>query len=105
MCASITPDDVAANPPEPCIFGVCVEVLEHVFDVEGAARIIASLLRPGGVLFLQASFGNPHLTSLKKNAAYAGREDELMRTVGLERVQIPGPLKLLNNQGYYRKPE
>lgn len=98
-------EDVAANPPEPCQFGVCIEVLEHVFDVVGAARTLASLLRPGGVLFLQASFGNPHLTSLKQNAAFAGRQDELMRAAGLERVEIPTPLQLLKNQAFYRKPE
>ena len=101
----LSPEDVVANPPEPCGFGVCIEVLEHVFDVEGAVRNIANLLNPGGILFVQASFGNPHLTSLKRNATYAGREDELMRSAGLEPVQIPLPLRLLGNQRFYRKPQ
>jgi hypothetical protein len=43
--------------------------------------------------------------SLKRNAAYAGREEELMRSVGLERVQIALPIPLLKNQGFYREPE
>jgi 2-polyprenyl-3-methyl-5-hydroxy-6-metoxy-1,4-benzoquinol methylase len=101
----LAPQDLPTENPQPCDLGVCIEVLEHVHDVEAAVRNLSNLLKPGGVLFLQASFSNPHLTSLRKNVAYAGREDELMRSVGLERIHFQLPLRLLNNQGFYRKPQ
>lgn len=101
----LSPDDLSTGAVQPCDFGVCIEVLEHVYDVEGAVRNLANLLQPGGLIFIQASFANPHPTAIRKNVAYAGREDELMRSVGLERIHLQLPVRLLDNQGFYRKPQ
>jgi len=85
-------------------FGVCTEVLEHVLDVEGTIARMARLVRPGGLLFQSASFAlYPHLSHLKPNIQYAGREDELMAQVGFERVPLEAPVPMLANQRLYRR--
>lgn len=72
-------------------FGSCFEVLEHVWDVEGAVRALYGLLKPGGILMLTCSFGlYPHPEHLKKNVAYHGRELELFRSLGFRPVTIEG---------------
>lgn len=85
-------------------FGVCTEVLEHVLDVHGVIQRLADLLKPGGFLFMSASFGlYPHLSHLKPNVPYSGREDELFAAVGLAPVQMNLPIPMLNNTRLYRK--
>ena len=85
-------------------YGVCTEVLEHVWDVEGTVQLLYDLLKPGGILFMTASFGlYPFASHLKKNVVYAGHESELMQKFGFQSVNATGlpsiiPLPL------YRKP-
>ncbi len=85
-------------------FGVCTEVLEHVIDVEETVERMAKLIRPGGLLYQTASFGlYPHLSHLKPNLRFAGKEDELMASVGFERVELNIPIPALDSQRLYRR--
>lgn len=85
-------------------FGVCTEVLEHVLDVEGTVQRLAQMIRPGGYLFLTASFGlYPYLSHLKPNVKYCGREDELMHRVGFVPMQVKLAFPLLNNMRLYQR--
>jgi 2-polyprenyl-3-methyl-5-hydroxy-6-metoxy-1,4-benzoquinol methylase len=86
-------------------FGICTEVLEHVFNVEETIAIISALLKTGGYLYFSASFGlYPRPSHLKKNTVYANHEDKLMAQYGLKRVNISGlPLPLLSNMRIYQK--
>lgn len=84
--------------------GVCMEVLEHLYDVEEAVAATAKLLKPGGLLYQTTSFGlYPEPSHLKKNTRYAGREDDLLRKFGLERIQLDFPIPLLGDIRIYRK--
>ncbi|OON93151.1 MAG: hypothetical protein ATN31_01090 [Candidatus Epulonipiscioides saccharophilum] len=85
-------------------FGICTEVLEHLYDVEAILEIISNLLEPGGVLFLTASFGYyPHPGHLKKNVKYAGHEDLLLSKFGFTPIKLNLPIPLLNSFHIYRK--
>jgi len=85
-------------------FGVCTEVLEHVIAVEETAERMAKLIRPGGFLYQTTSFGlYPHLSHLKPNLRFAGKEDQLMASVGFERVQLKLPVPSLASQRLYRR--
>lgn len=84
--------------------GVCTEVLEHVIDVEETIQRLADLVRPGGYLFLSASFGMyPHLSHLKQNVKYARREDELMAAVGFTPAKISLPIPMLSTTRLYTR--
>ena len=86
-------------------FGICTEVLEHVFDVEKTVETLSKLLKKGGVLYVTASFGlYPEASHLKKNVKYAGKEDELMAKYNLQRINISdSPIPLLSNMCFYQK--
>ena len=85
-------------------FGCCVEVLEHVADVEAVVAILARLLRQNGILFLSASFGQyPFPTHLRRNLVYADKEDELLRRFGFERLPVAFPIPTRGNERLYRK--
>lgn len=89
-----------------CDYGICTEVLEHVADVEGAVRDIASLLRPGGLLFMSASFGHyPHPTHLRRNVRFAGQEVELMARHGLKPVEMQISIPPRGNERMFVKAE
>lgn len=86
--------------------GICTEVLEHVYDVEGTVECISRMLRPEGILFLSTSFGlYPESSHLKKNLLhYSGKEEELMAGHGLVKCNnVNLPLPLLGNMGVYIK--
>lgn len=72
-------------------FGVCTEVLEHLPEPEAAVSDIARLLKPGGLLFLTASFLHPYPSHLIKNRALAGNEDTLMAKFGFKRLTPDSP--------------
>jgi hypothetical protein len=85
-------------------FGVCTEVLEHVIAVEDTVKRMARLIRSGGYLYQTASFGlYPHLSHLKPNLRFAGKEDELMASVGFERVALDISTPTLASQRLYRR--
>ncbi|EGO62295.1 class I SAM-dependent methyltransferase [Acetonema longum] len=85
-------------------FGICTEVLEHVYYVEETAETVAKLLKKGGILYFSASFGlYPEPSHLKKNIRYSGKEDELMSKFGLKRANIELPLPVLSNSRIYVK--
>lgn len=86
-------------------FGICTEVLEHVFHVEETIATISRLLKKGGFLYFSASFGlYPRPSHLKKNTVYSGHEDELMAQHGMKRIDLDGlALPLLNNTRIYQK--
>lgn len=84
--------------------GICTEVLEHVYYVEETVNILSKILRTGGLLYLTASFGlYPEPSHLKKNIKYYGKEDELMKKFGFERVNAQFPIPLLSSVLVYRK--
>ena len=70
--------DVTSNgqPSEGCYDGIVVwDVLEHLFDLEGAVRRIIRLLRPGGWLMSKSTFavagGRHEAIHLAQHACYA----------------------------------
>ncbi len=67
---------------------VCLDVLEHVKDVEEFVKQLVSFLRPGGILIVHSPFymihpSNP--THLKANRKYSGNI-ELYRECGLRLI-------------------
>ena len=85
-------------------FGVCTEVLEHVIDVEETAERMAKLIRPGGYLYQTTSFDlYPHLSHLKPNLRFAGKEDELMAAAGFESVSVELPIPTVNSMRLYKR--
>lgn len=85
-------------------FGICTEVLEHVYDVEGTVERISKLLRKEGLLFCSASFGlYPTPSHLKKNIKYSGRERELFEKYGFIEVDINPSIPILRNMKLYIK--
>jgi 2-polyprenyl-3-methyl-5-hydroxy-6-metoxy-1,4-benzoquinol methylase len=84
--------------------GICMDVLEHVFDVEETLTLMAKLLKKDGLLYQSTSFGlYPIPSHLKKNLKYAGQEDGLMANFGFERVGFQTPIPLVNDVKVYRK--
>lgn len=101
-------DAAVANMPtqykERFDYGICTEVMEHVFDVEKAVEAMAVLLKKDGLLFYSSSFGHyPFATHLRKNVVFAGKEDELLRRHGLQPVEATFPIPLSGNQRVYKK--
>jgi SAM-dependent methyltransferase len=85
-------------------FGVCTEVLEHLLDVEGTVGRMAELLRPGGLLFVTASFGMyPCPSHLKCNVRRAGQEDALLAKFGFQPVPLEVGFPLPIHGGLYRR--
>jgi SAM-dependent methyltransferase len=85
-------------------FGVCTEVLEHVLEVEATAERLAGLLKPGGLLFMTASFGlYPHPSHLKCNRRFAGKEQELMARFGFEPMNVNVPFPVPVSGGLFRR--
>jgi len=67
---------------------VCLDVLEHVKDVEAFIKQLVSFIRPGGILIVHAPFymihpSNP--THLKENRKYSGNL-EIYRKFGLSLI-------------------
>ena len=86
-------------------FGSCFEVLEHVWDVEGAVQALYGLLKPGGVLMLTCSFGlYPHPEHLKRNVRHHGHELDLFRDAGFQPVTIAGVGIRYPTMWFLRKP-
>jgi SAM-dependent methyltransferase len=88
-------------------FGVSTELLEHVYDPPGVLETMASLLAPGGCLFLTTSFHvYPHPGHLESNVKYTGQEEALLAPYGLTRIPIDNPLiPFLPNWKLFQKAE
>ena len=86
-------------------FGVSMETMEHVYDPPETARTLAGLLKKDGILFQTTSFHiYPYPSHLKKNVQYSGREDELMASVGMTRVNVSNiPVPMLATRRFYKK--
>ncbi len=85
-------------------FGLCTEVLEHVLDVEGTVERLATLLKPGGYLFMTASFGlYPYPSHLRANLRFAGREHELMADFGFQHMPLDVTFPMPARGGLYRR--
>lgn len=85
-------------------FGMCTEVLEHVLDVESTVERLARMLKPGGYLFMSASFGKyPHASHLKANVHRSGRENELMAEHGFQSIELDSTFPLPIQGGLYRR--
>lgn len=85
-------------------FGVCTEVMEHIFDVEKAVATMAALLKKDGLLFFSSSFGHyPYPSHLRRNVVFAGKEDDLLRRHGLQPVDASFPFPMAPNQKLYKK--
>jgi hypothetical protein len=93
-------------PAEQYAAGVCTEVLEHVVDPPATVRYLYDLLKPGGVIFVTATFVASQATHLKQNLRYHGKEHELMRAAGFVPWNPPVrcPLPFLAHWGYWQKP-
>jgi len=79
-------------------FGICTEVLEHVFYVEDTIETISKLLKKGGILYFSASFGQyPAASHLKKNVKYFGKEDYLMSKYNLRKYRSEFTNKFINS--------
>jgi len=79
-------------------------VMEHIFDVEKAVAAMAALLKKDGLLFFSASFGHyPYPSHLRRNVAFAGKEDDLLRRHGLQPVDASFPFPMAPNQKLYKK--
>jgi 2-polyprenyl-3-methyl-5-hydroxy-6-metoxy-1,4-benzoquinol methylase len=84
-------------------FGICTEVLEHVYDVEATIINISQLLKSGGLLYQSTSFGLPEKSHLHKNRKYAGYEDKLMDHYGFNRITPQFSIPLLSDIRLYVK--
>ncbi len=52
--------DVIAQPPEPCDWLLCVEVLEHLENPVEFLGALRAMLRPGGKAFITAALNAPN---------------------------------------------
>jgi 2-polyprenyl-3-methyl-5-hydroxy-6-metoxy-1,4-benzoquinol methylase len=75
---------------------VCTEVLEHLSDVEACVRMLAKLIRSGGLLFLSASFGLPQPSHLVANRKYHRGEVPLLARHGFELCRLTTNVSLSN---------
>lgn len=79
---------------------VCVDVAEHVFDPNQMLREISRTLRPGGYLVWAACF-EPTIAG-HLHAALRGKEDELLKEHGFERIgDLPASYQ--GHTGLYRR--
>ncbi len=102
-CSNHDPEAVLEQIGGPCDFGVCIEVLEHVLDVEGVLETLNKCIRPGGVLFLSSSFGLPMVSHLVRNRRYSGQERALFEKCGFYFVKPNLPLPMIGNMNYFIK--
>jgi len=62
----------------------CMDVVEHVYDVERITADIVSRMTPGGLLFMYPSFCNSwNGDHVEKNCGYVGIYEAMLQAVGL----------------------
>jgi len=86
-------------------FATAIELLEHVLNPPKLMKSLASLIAPGGYIFFTSSFHvYPEPGHLESNIKYTNKEDEIMKPLGFERVQLNNlPIPFLFNWKLFKK--